>query len=177
MQIDLLDVDYSYKIPQALAAYKKFKNAGVVAIMGWGTGDTEAMAPIVTKDHIPYMSASYSEHLTNPAVTPYNFMVGTTYADQGRVALKYIADTWTDKSRKPRVALIYNDTGFGRSPFFDVDYQGHHFPAAESYAKEVGVEIVDTPVIGLRALDATPQLLSMSKNLSLIHISEPTRPY
>ncbi len=162
-KIELLDTDYAYKIPQALAAYKKMKTSGVVAIMGWGTGDTEAMAPLIKKDHIPYMSASYSEHLTNPEVTPYNFMVGTTYADQARVALKYILETWKDKSRKPRVALIYNDTGFGRSPFFDVDYQGHHFPAAESYAKEIGVEIVDTPVIGLRALDTTPQLLSMKQ--------------
>ncbi|MCD6151273.1 MAG: ABC transporter substrate-binding protein [Deltaproteobacteria bacterium] len=161
--IELLDVDYAYKIPQALAAYKKFKSAGVVAIQGWGTGDTEAMSPIITKDHIPYMSASYSEHLTNAAITPYNFMVGTTYADQARVALKYIATNWTDKSRKPRVALIYNDTGFGRSPFFDVDYHGHHFPAAEAYAKEVGVDVVCTPVVGLRALDATPQLLSMKQ--------------
>ena len=33
MKIELLDVDYQYKIPQALAAYKKFKSAGVVAIM------------------------------------------------------------------------------------------------------------------------------------------------
>ncbi len=163
MKIELLDVDYAYKIPQALAAYKKFKSAGVVAIQGWGTGDTEAMSPIITKDHIPYMSASYSEHLTNATITPYNFMVGTTYADQARVALKYIATNWTDKSRKPRVALIYNDTGFGRSPFFDVDYHGHHFPAAEAYAKEVGVDVVCTPVVGLRALDATPQLLSMKQ--------------
>ncbi|MBN2233366.1 MAG: ABC transporter substrate-binding protein [Deltaproteobacteria bacterium] len=163
-RVELLDTDYSYKIPQALAAYKKFKNAGVVAIQGWGTGDTEAMSPLVTKDKIPYMSASYSEHLTNPEVTPYNFLVGTTYADQARVALKYIADTWTDKSRRPRVAFIYNDTGFGRSPFFDVDYQKHHFPAAESYCKDVNVDLVDKQIVDLRATDATPQLLNLKKS-------------
>ncbi|HIE07083.1 MAG TPA: branched-chain amino acid ABC transporter substrate-binding protein [Desulfarculaceae bacterium] len=163
VQIELLDVDYAYKIPQALAAYKKFKTQKVVAIQGWGTGDTEAMSPLIKKDKIPYFSASYSEHLTDPKVTPYNFMVGTTYADQARVALKFIKDTWTDKSRNPRVAFIYNDTGFGRSPFFTVKFQGYNFDGAEAYAKEIGVDLVAKPIIGLRALDATPQLLNMKK--------------
>jgi branched-chain amino acid transport system substrate-binding protein len=163
VKIKLLDVDYAYKIPQAVAAYKKFKSEKVIAIQGWGTGDTEAMSPLITKDKIPYFSASYSEHLTNPAVTPYNFMVGTTYADQARVALKFIKDTWKDKSRNPRVAFIYNDTGFGRSPFFTVKFHGHDFPGAEDYAKEIGVDVVAKPIIGLRALDATPQLLNMKK--------------
>ena len=163
MKIELLDVDYGYKIPQALATYRKFKNEKVVAIQGWGTGDTEALSPLIRKDKIPYFSGSYSEHLSDPKVTPYNFMVGTTYADQARVALKFIKDTWTDKSRNPRVAFIYNDTGFGRSPFFTVKFQGYHFPGAEDYAKEIGVDVVAKPIIGLRALDATPQLLNMKK--------------
>ncbi len=162
-KIELLDVDYVYKISQAMAAYKKFKYEKVVAILGWGTGDTEAMSPLITKDKIPYFSASYSEHLTDPKVTPYNFMVGTTYADQARVALKFIKDTWTDKSRNPRVAFIYNNTGFGRSPFFTVKFQGQGFSGAEDYAKEIGVDLVAKPIIGLRALDATPQLLNMKK--------------
>ncbi|MBN2809203.1 MAG: ABC transporter substrate-binding protein [Deltaproteobacteria bacterium] len=163
VQIKLLDVDYAYKIPQALAAYKKFKHEKVVAIQGWGTGDTEAMSPLIKKDEIPYFSASYSEHLTDPRITPYNFMVGTTYADQARVALKFIRDTWSDKSRKPRVAFIYSDTGFGRSPFFTVKFQGHNFPGAEDYAREIGVDVVAKSIISLRALEATVPLLNMEK--------------
>ena len=163
-KIELLDVDYVYKIPQAMAAYKRFKIKKVVAIQGWGTGDTIAMSPLITKDKIPYFSASYSEHLSDPKVTPYNFMVGTTYVDQARVALKFIKDNWTDQSRKPRVAFIYNDTDFGRSPFFTVKFQGHHFPGAEDYAREIGVDVVAKTIIGLRALDATPQLRKMKKS-------------
>jgi len=163
MPVQLLDVDYAYKIPQALAAYKKFKHEKVVAIQGWGTGDTEAMSPLIKKDKIPYFSGSYSEHLTNPIVTPYNFTVGTTYADQARVALKFIKDTWSDKNRKPRVAFIYSDTGFGRSPFFTVKFQGHNFPGAADYAREIGIDVVAKTIISLRALDVTPQLLNMKK--------------
>jgi branched-chain amino acid transport system substrate-binding protein len=151
-QIDLIDVDYAYKIPQAVSAYKEMTSKGAIAILGWGTGDTEAMAPMVAKDKIPYISASYSEHLVFDK-TPYNFVGGATYSDQARLALQWIKDTWKDKSRAPRVALLYNDTGFGRSPIQD----------AEDFAKKIGVEIVDKEIIGLRDLDATTQLLNMQK--------------
>src|ERR1700744_2495971 len=37
--------DYGYKVPQAIALYKKWSAPGnkVAAIMGWGTADTEAL--------------------------------------------------------------------------------------------------------------------------------------
>jgi len=151
-QIELIDVDYAYKIPQAVSAYKEMTSKGAIAILGWGTGDTEAMAPMVAKDKIPYISASYSEHLVFDK-TPYNFIAGASYSDQARLALQWIKDTWKDKSRAPKVALLYNDTGFGRSPIQD----------AEDFAKKIGVEIVDKEIIGLRDLDATTQLLNMQK--------------
>ncbi|MBW2353480.1 MAG: ABC transporter substrate-binding protein, partial [Deltaproteobacteria bacterium] len=56
--------DYGYRIPEAITKYKMQKRLGSVAIMGWGTGDTEALSPTVNKDKIPYVSASYSAHLT-----------------------------------------------------------------------------------------------------------------
>jgi branched-chain amino acid transport system substrate-binding protein len=151
-KIELIDTDYAYKIPQAVSSYKEMVSKGVIAILGWGTGDTEAMAPIIANDKIPYISASYSEHLVFDK-TPYNFVAGTTYSDQARLALQWIKDNWKDKSRAPRVALIYNDSGFGRSPIQD----------AEDFAKKIGVEIVDKEIVGLRDLDATTQLLNMQK--------------
>jgi len=151
-KIELIDVDYQYKIPQAVSSYKEMVSKGVIAILGWGTGDTEAMAPMIAKDKIPYISASYSEHLVFDK-TPYNFIAATSYSDQARLALKWIKDNWKDKTRAPKVALIYNDTGFGRSPIQD----------AEEFAKKIGVEIVDKQIVGLKDLDATTQLLNMQK--------------
>lgn len=151
-KIELIDTDYAYKIPQAVASYKDMLSKGAIAILGWGTGDTEAMAPMIANDKIPYISASYSEHLVFDK-TPYNFIAGTTYSDQARLALKWIKDNWKDTKRAPRVALIYNDSGFGRSPIQD----------AEDFAKKIGIEIVDKEIVGLRDLDATTQLLNMQK--------------
>jgi branched-chain amino acid transport system substrate-binding protein len=149
-KIKLSYVDYGYKVPQAISAYKKFKREGVVAIHGWGTGDTEALVKFIKKDKIPYFSASYSDHLTYPDKAPYNFLVGATYNDQATVALKYIKENGKEKT----VAFIYNDSGFGRAPFF---------PHGENVAKKLGVKVVDTEVVGLKALEATSQLLNMSK--------------
>ena len=58
-KIKLYQFDYGYRIPEALTKYNLFKRLKCVAILGWGTGDTEALAPTVAKDKIPYVSASY----------------------------------------------------------------------------------------------------------------------
>ncbi|NLC71084.1 MAG: ABC transporter substrate-binding protein [Desulfuromonadaceae bacterium] len=149
-KIEMIYVDYAYKIPQAISAYKQFKRQKVVAVHGWGTGDTEAMVKFVTEDKIPFFSASYSQHLTEPDKAPYNFIVGPTYGDQTSAALKYIKEHGKDKT----VAFLYNDSGFGRAPFF---------PHGEEKARELAVKLVDTQVIGLKDLDATSQLLNMKK--------------
>ena len=39
-KIKLIDVDYGYKIPEAVSAYKRMKEEQVVLINGWGTGET-----------------------------------------------------------------------------------------------------------------------------------------
>jgi len=62
-KIKLYQFDYGYRIPEALTKYKLYKRLKCVAVLGWGTGDTEALSPTVTKDKMPYVSASYSAHL------------------------------------------------------------------------------------------------------------------
>src|SRR5882762_3931453 len=43
-KIRLVDVDYGYKIPEAVAAYKRMVgDEKVIMINGWGTGDTEGL--------------------------------------------------------------------------------------------------------------------------------------
>ena len=63
-KIKLYQFDYGYRVPEALTKYKLFKRLKMRAVLGWGTGDTEALSPTVTKDKMPYVSASYSAHLT-----------------------------------------------------------------------------------------------------------------
>ncbi|MBI5015936.1 MAG: ABC transporter substrate-binding protein [Deltaproteobacteria bacterium] len=152
-KIKLLQFDYAYKIPEALNLYKKFKDQDkVLAIQGWGSGDTEALKEQVAKDEIPYWSASYSAHLTDPTKAPYNFFCAPDYSTAARAGLKYLKDNWKEK-RKPKVAFIYPDNGYGKAPI----------PGAKKYAEELGFDIVGEENVDLKAIEATTQLLNLKK--------------
>lgn len=149
-QIDLIWQDYAYKKDQAVNLYKKLSTQDkVVAILGWGTGDTEAMKGLIAKDKIPYVSGSLSENLRDPAATPYNFLVAATYSDQARMALKWVAE----KKPGAKVAFVYNDTPFGKSPLED----------AKAYAEKVGLNWVGEVVVALNASEANSQMLELKQ--------------
>lgn len=150
--VELIQVDYAYNVQQALAAYKRFTSEGIVAMQGWGTGDTEALVKFVAKDKIPVFSASYSAHLMDPAKAPYNFTAAADYSTMGRAGLNYLRETWKE-SRAPKLAFMFPDNPYGTAPI----------PAMEEYAKELGFEIVGKENVDLKAIDATPQLLSLKK--------------
>jgi branched-chain amino acid transport system substrate-binding protein len=150
--VELIQVDYAYNVQQALAAYKRFTSEGIVAMQGWGTGDTEALVKFVAKDRIPVFSASYSAHLMDPEKAPYNFTAAADYSTMGRAGLNYLRESWKD-SRAPKLAFIFPDNPYGTAPI----------PAMEEYAKELGFEIVGKENVDLKAIDATPQLLSLKK--------------
>ena len=153
-KLELVSVEYGFQPPRAVAAYKKFvEDDKVLLVLGYGTPDTEALRPFITKDKMPYISGSYSGHLTDPSKTPYNFPGGIDYTSQIRIFLNYVKETWKDTSRKPRVAFIYADNAYGRAPI----------EAGRLYAKEAGIDLVDEEVIPTILTDATSQLLTMKK--------------
>jgi branched-chain amino acid transport system substrate-binding protein len=120
--------DYAYDVATAEQLYSQFTSAGAVAIQGWGTGDTEALRSLVTNDEVPFMSASWSEELVDPEETPYNFVVGPTYSDQMRVALKWIDE---DSGGGAEVAVFHHDSPFGLSPVGD----------GQEYLEEEGLDL------------------------------------
>jgi branched-chain amino acid transport system substrate-binding protein len=114
-RINALSEDYAYKVPNAEEKYKKYVQAGAVAIQGWGTGDSEALRGKVKGDELPFMSASYAEVLTDPKQSPYNFVVAPTYSDQMRIALDQIAAA----DASAQVAVFHHDSPFGMAPVAD----------------------------------------------------------
>jgi len=110
-----LSEDYAYKVPNAEEKYKKYVQAGAIAIQGWGTGDSEALRSKVKDDQLPFMSASYAEVLTDPKQSPYNFVVAPTYSDQMRIALDQIAAA----DASAQVAVFHHDSPFGNAPIAD----------------------------------------------------------
>jgi branched-chain amino acid transport system substrate-binding protein len=152
-KIKLIDVDYGYKIPEAVSAYKRMKEEQVVLINGWGTGDTLALKNFINEDKIPYFSGSFAGDLTDPAKTPYNFFVAPSYSDQMRAWLSWVKEDWKDTSRAPKVAFFYGDNAYGKAPM----------EAGRRFAKETGIEVVDEEILPGNFQDATSQLLNMKQ--------------
>ena len=152
VDLELVGKDYAYKIPEAQKIYQELRDKEkVAAVLGWGTGDTEALRQQIATDELPYFSASFSENLKDIKTSPYNFLIAASYSDQGRTILQWIKEN--HKGENPTVALLYNDTAFGRSPIEDI----------KKYGDEIGVKVVDEQVIDVKATEAQSQLLNMKK--------------
>ncbi|MGA6992932.1 MAG: ABC transporter substrate-binding protein [Candidatus Deferrimicrobiaceae bacterium] len=149
-RIDMQMIDYAYDKNKAINQYKKYVEEKVVAIQGWGTGDTEALTGFLAADKIPYLSASYSAHLTDPAKAPYNFFIAADYTTQLRAGLKYIKDNWKEK-RAPKIVFIYPNHPYGIAPI----------KGGKEYAKELGFEVLGDEDVGLKAIEANSQMLSV----------------
>jgi len=152
--------DYGYRIPEAITKYKLLKRLGSIVIMGWGTGDTEALSPTVNKDKLPYVSASYSAHLTNPAKTPYNLFFSSDYSTNARAALTAWFDKkWPGKpgfkeNRKPRFAAVY---------MFASPYCSAPIKAIKDQATMLGFEIGPDQDVSLFALDTKSQVMALKE--------------
>lgn len=152
--------DYGYRIPEAITKYKLLKRLGSIVIMGWGTGDTEALSPTVNKDKLPYVSASYSAHLTNPAKTPYNLFFSSDYSTNARAALTAWFDKkWPGKpgfkeNRKPRFAAVY---------MFASPYCSAPIKAIKDQATMLGFEVGPDQDVSLFALDTKSQVMALKE--------------
>ncbi len=152
--------DYGYRIPEAITKYKLQKRLGSIVIMGWGTGDTEALSPTVNKDEIPYVSASYSAHLTDPKKTPYNLFFSSDYSTNARAALtawfdkKWPGKAGSKENRKPRFAAVY---------MFASPYCSAPIKAIKNQAELLGFEIGPDQDVSLFALDTKSQVMSLKE--------------
>ncbi len=140
-EIEALSNDYAYEVPKAEQLYKQYVNDGVVAIQGWGTGDTEALRTKVANDELPFMSGSFAEDLADPEESPYNFVVAPTYSDQMRVALNWINE---DSGGSGEVAVFHHDSPFGEAPVadgqawveekgYDLGYKAYPMPSGANH--------------------------------------------
>lgn len=160
--IKLYLYDYGYRVPEAITTYKRFRDFDkVVAVWGWGTGDTEALSPTVNKDRMPYLSHSFSAYLTDPKKTPYNFVYGTDYSSNARAAITaWYDEVWMKDPRfkaererggKPRFVNFY---------MFACPYCSAAIKAIKDQATLLGFEIGPDQDVSLVALDTKSQVLA-----------------
>ncbi len=147
-QVKLIGQDYAYDVSKAEQLYSQYVTQDkVVAFMGWGTGDTEALRGKIATDKVPFMSASYSINLINIDEAPYNFLAGTSYSDQMVIALQWIKEDAANKGVDPKVVVFHHNSPFGESPV----------PDGKDYADANGIAYTNIAMPG-GATDLTPQL-------------------
>ena len=160
-RIRLYLYDYGYRVPEAITTYKRFRDFDrVVGVLGWGTGDTEALSPTVGRDRIPYLSHSFAAKLTDPKTAPYNFVYGTDYSSNARAAMTaWFDEVWMKdprfredraKGEKPRVVMFYA---------FPVPYASAPIKALKDHAALLGFEVGPDQGVSLVALDTKSQVL------------------
>jgi branched-chain amino acid transport system substrate-binding protein len=160
-KIKLFQYDYGYRVPEAITTYKRFRDYDkVVMVLGWGTGDTEALSPTINRDKMPYISSSFSGHLCDPKKTPYNFVYGTDYSTNARAAITvWYEEVWKkspkwkkarESGRKPRFVCFYN---------FASPYASAPIKALKEQATILGFEIGRDQDVSLTALDTKSQVL------------------
>lgn len=161
--IELEQVDYAYKAPDAIATYKRWVSRNdMVAMQGWGTADTEALISFVARDRVPVWSASYSGHLTDPTgknpntekPAPYNFFYGPSYSDGCRAMVQWAAGDANEKGIENPKFLHTGDN----HPYPDAPKQ-----ACADYAAELGFEVLPPVVVPMAPGDLKAQCLSIKE--------------
>jgi branched-chain amino acid transport system substrate-binding protein len=162
LQLHVDTRDYGYQVPRAIAAYKEWTSSGVAAIFGWGTADTEALISFVTKDKIPYMSASYAGALTDPVghadktAAPFNFFYGPSYSDANRGLIQWAADDWKKKGKPGAPKYVHMGANH--------PYPNAPKAAGEAYAKELGFDVLPAIQFPLAPGDFTAQCLTLKQS-------------
>lgn len=160
--VELDTVDYGYKVPRAVAQYKKWTGGDtkMPAILGWGTADTEALAGFIANDKIPYMSASYSAALTDPTgqsgkakAAPYNFFYAPSYSDALRAMLTWAAQDWKAKGKPGKPKFVHMGANH--------PYPNAPKEAGEAIAKDLGFEVLPPIQFALTPGDYTAQCLTL----------------
>jgi branched-chain amino acid transport system substrate-binding protein len=162
-QLDVSGFDYGYQAPRAISQYQAWSGRQrVVAIQGWGTVDTEALVRFVTRDRIPYISASYSAALTDAAgrsgrpgveAAPFNFFYGPSYSDALRALLVWAKRDWDSRNQSGRPRYVHMGANH--------PYPNSPKAAGEALAAELGFEVLPAIQFALTPGDYTAQCLTL----------------
>ena len=132
VKLEYVKRDYAYNPSRAVEFYREFRDRyHVIAIIGWGTADTEKLADQAARDKILYISASYSAKLVGK---PYNFFPAPDYSTQACAAVRWMAERAEAQGSPLVLALLYDHrVAYSRSPI----------PALKECAGRLGFKIVD----------------------------------
>jgi branched-chain amino acid transport system substrate-binding protein len=117
-----------------------------VAIIGWSTGGTRALLPIVTRTGITFMGHTCSLDVVQPKEYPYTFIFSPTYEDQFKIVMDYVK-----KQGAKDIVIVREDLDAWKLTVANI--------MNEKYAEKIGLNLKDVIVVTPNAPDVTPQML------------------
>ncbi len=151
-RIEMILVDTAYKVPEAVAAAKRFAIQDQVDMIAtWGAGEGLAVKPIIQQYKIPTINYSTSWELLMPPVS-YMYLPFGSYRMDSYAILEYIRAIHKGKDA-PKVGLLTYNNAYGRSI---------HEPCRE-YARKINVNIVAVEEFPPKTVDLTTELLRLQR--------------
>ncbi|MDI9570038.1 MAG: ABC transporter substrate-binding protein [Pseudomonadota bacterium] len=149
-RIEMLLVDTAYKVPEAVAAVRKFAvQEKVDMIATWGAGEGLAAKPIIQAHKIPTINYSTSWEILESPID-YMYLPFGSYKMDCYAILDYIRAVHQGNAA-PKVGLLTYNNAYGRSI---------HRPSRE-YAKKVKVDIVAVEEFPPKTVDLNTELLRL----------------
>jgi branched-chain amino acid transport system substrate-binding protein len=151
-RIETVLVDTAYKVPEAVAAVRKFAvQDNVDMIATWGAGEGLAAKPIIQNYKIPTINYSTSWEILEPPFD-YMYLPFGSYRMDCEAILDYIRAIHKG-SDQPKVGLLTYNNAYGRSI---------HKPSRD-YAAKQNINIVAIEEFPPVSVDLTTELLRLQK--------------
>ncbi len=150
--IEMITVDTAYKVPEAMAAVRKFVLQDKVDMIAtWGAGEGLAAKPIIQEYKVPAINYSTSWEILEKPID-YMYLPFGSYKMDCYAVLEYILAIHKGK-QAPKVGLLTYNNAYGRSI---------HAPSKE-YAAKLGIELVAIEEFPPRTVDLNTELLRLKK--------------
>jgi len=152
-KIEMILVDTAYKVPEAVAAVRKFAVQDEVDMIAtWSAGEGLAAKPIIQQYKIPTINYSTSWEILEPPIE-YMYLPFGSYRLDCEAVLDYILAIHKGKE-PPKVGLLTYNNAYGRSI---------HKPSQE-YASKNNINIVAIEEFPTKTVDLTTELLRLQKS-------------
>ncbi len=151
-KIEMITVDTAYKVPEAIAAVKKFVLQDQVDMIAtWSAGEGLAAKPIIQEYKVPTINYSTSWEILEKPID-YMYLPFGSYKMDCYAVLEYIKAIHKGKNA-PKVGLLTYNNAYGRSI---------HAPS-EEYAKKLGINLVAKEEFPPKTVDLNTELLRLQK--------------
>jgi len=144
------ELDNEYKVPPAVEEYERQKGEGAVAMILYGTPQTQALNQKLEEDHLPSTSPGFGISASADGKRfPYLFPIAATYWSQGAAAVQFAKSKLGGDLKGKKIAYIFYDNPAGHEPL----------PILEDLQKAEGFELRTFAVpppgveLGAQALD------------------------